>query len=204
MASPSPGDRLWRAKECPQPAEKRNVPICRLESTEEDGVGSGFAELELVAGIELGGTAGLDLNADARGPVYHHGSVGGRQVLDVPDILSIAPDMGMAGRDIVADVGNIALPRCQRADLDAFLTRLNPARGAHHVAVLHAQQSQRMRRRDLVLARDRRCAQRARRRRGAATGRTSAAARPTWNQGGRESKRHRERILRMHSSTSGR
>lgn len=63
-----------------------------LEGTEEDGVGSGFAELELVAGIELGGTAGLDLNADARGPVYHHGSVGGRQVLDVPDILSIAPD----------------------------------------------------------------------------------------------------------------
>ena len=39
-----------------------------LESTEEDGVGSGFAELELVAGIELGGTAGLDLYADARGP----------------------------------------------------------------------------------------------------------------------------------------
>ena len=39
------------------------------------------------------------------------------------------------------------------ADLDAFLTRLNPARDAHRVAVLHAQQSQRMRRRDLVLAR---------------------------------------------------
>ena len=93
-------------------------------------------------------------------PVYHHGSVGGRQVLDVPDILSIAPDMGMAGRDVVGDA---ALPRCQRADLNAFLTRLNPARDAHHVAVLHAQQSQRMRRRDLVLARDRRCAQRARR-----------------------------------------
>lgn len=86
----------------PKCRQKRNVPICRLEGTEEDGVGSGFAELELVAGIELGGTAGLDLNADARGPVYHHGSVGGRQVLDVPDILSIAPDMDMAGRDIVA------------------------------------------------------------------------------------------------------
>ena len=93
MAPPSPGDWLWRAEECPQVRQKRNVPICRLEGTEEDGVGSGFAELELVAGIELGGTAGLDLNADARGPVYHHGSVGGRQVLDVPDILSIAPDM---------------------------------------------------------------------------------------------------------------
>ena len=48
-----------------------------LESAEEDGVGGGFAELELVTGIELGGAAGLDLNADARGPVYHHGSVGG-------------------------------------------------------------------------------------------------------------------------------
>ena len=131
MASPSPGDRLWRAKECPQPAEKRNVPNCRLEGTEEDGVGSGFAELELVAGIELGGTAGLDLNADARGPVYHHGSVGGRQVLNMPDILSIAPDMGMAGRDIVADVGNIALTSGQRANLNTLLTRLNPARGAH-------------------------------------------------------------------------
>lgn len=68
----------------PKCRQKRNVPICRLEGTEEDGVGSGFAELELVAGIELGGTAGLDLNADARGPIYHHGSVGGRQVLDVP------------------------------------------------------------------------------------------------------------------------
>ena len=165
----------------PKCRQKRNVPICRLESTEEDGVGSGFAELELVAGIELGGTAGLDLNADARGPVYHHGSVGGRQVLDVPDILSIAPDMSMAGRDIVADVGNIALTSGQRANLNTLLARLNPARGAHHVAVLHAQQSQRMRRRDLVLARDRRCAQRARRRRVAATGRMSAAARPTWN-----------------------
>ena len=89
--------------------------------------------------------------------------------------------MGMAGRDIVADVGNIALTSGQRANLNTLLTRLNPARGAHHVAVLHAQQSQRMRRRDLVLARDRRCAQRARRRRVAATGRMSAAARPTWN-----------------------
>ena len=204
MAPPSPGDRLWRAKECPQPAEKRNVPICRLEGTEEDGVGSGFAELELVAGIELGGTAGLDLNADARGPVYHHGSVGGRQVLDVPDILSIAPDMGMAGRDIVADVGNIAFTSGQRANLNTLLTRLNPARGAHDKTVLHAQQAQGVRRGGFAFARDRRCAQRARRRRGAATGRTSAAARPTWNQGGRESKRHRERILRMHSSTSGR
>ena len=134
----------------PKCRQKRNVPNCRLEGAEEDGVGSGFAELKLVSGIELGGTAGLDLNADARGPVYHHGSVGGRQVLDVPDILSIAPDMGMAGRDVVGDA---ALPRCQRADLNAFLTRLNPARDAHHVAVLHAQQSQRMRRRDLVLAR---------------------------------------------------
>ena len=107
MASPSPGDRLWRAEKCPKCRQKRNAPNCRLEGTEEDGVGSGFAELELVAGIELGGTAGLDLNADARGPVYHHGSVGGRQVLDVPDILSIAPDMGMAGRDVVGDA---ALP----------------------------------------------------------------------------------------------
>ena len=140
----------------PKCRQKRNVPICRLESTEEDGVGSGFAELELVAGIELGGTAGLDLNADARGPVYHHGSVGGRQVLDKPCARLVAPDMGMAGRDVVGDA---ALPRCQRADLSAFLTRLNPARDAHHVAVLHAQQSQRVRRRDLVLARDRRCAQ---------------------------------------------
>ena len=165
----------------PKCRQKRNVPNYRLEGTKEDGVGSGFAELELVAGIELGGTAGLDLNADARGPVYHHGSVGGRQVLDVPDILSIAPDMGMTGRDIVADVGNIALTSGQRANLNTLLTRLNPARDAHHVAVLHAQQSQRMRRRDLVLARDRRCAQRARRRRVAATGRMSAAARPTWN-----------------------
>lgn len=65
MVPPSPGDWLWRAKECPKvPAGKErpylpaNVPICRLEGTEEDGVGSGFAELELVAGIELGGTAG--------------------------------------------------------------------------------------------------------------------------------------------------
>lgn len=137
----------------PKCRQKRNVPICRLEGTEEDGVGSGFAELELVAGIELGGTAGLDLNADARGPVYHHGSVGGRQVLNVPDILVIAPHVGMASRNVIAHIGDAALPRCQRADLDAFLTRLNPARDAHRVAVLHAQQSQRMRRRDLVLAR---------------------------------------------------
>ena len=159
---------------------KGTSPICRLEGAdaEEDSVGGGFAKSELVAGVELSGAAGLDLDADVRRAVYHHGSVGGRQVLDVPDILSIAPDMGMAGRDVVGDA---ALPRCQRADLNAFLTRLNPARDAHHVAVLHAQQSQRMRRRDLVLARDRRCAQRARRRRVAATGRMSAAARPTWN-----------------------
>ena len=46
----------WSVPKCRQ---KRNVPICRLEGTEEDGVGSGFAELELVAGIELGGTAGV-------------------------------------------------------------------------------------------------------------------------------------------------
>lgn len=45
----------------PKCRQKRNVPICRLESTEEDGVGSGFAELELVAGIELGGTAGVSV-----------------------------------------------------------------------------------------------------------------------------------------------
>lgn len=73
-------------RSAPKCRQKRNAPNCRLEGTEENGVGSGFAELELVAGIELGGTAGLDLNANARGPVYHHGSVGGRQVLDVPDI----------------------------------------------------------------------------------------------------------------------
>ena len=95
----------------PKCRQKRNVPICRLEGTEEDGVGSGFAELELVAGIELGGTAGLDLNADARGPVYHHGSVGGRQVLDVPGILVIAPHVGMASRNVIAHIGDIALPR---------------------------------------------------------------------------------------------
>ena len=104
-------------RSAPKCRQKRNAPNCRLEGTEENGVGSGFAELELVAGIELGGTAGLDLNANARGPVYHHGSVGGRQVLDVPDILSIAPDMDMAGRDIVADVGNIALTSGQRANV---------------------------------------------------------------------------------------
>lgn len=47
-----------------------------LEGAEEDGVGGGFAELELVAWIELGGAAGLHLDADARGPVYHHRAVG--------------------------------------------------------------------------------------------------------------------------------
>ena len=46
-----------------------------LEGTEEDGVGSGFAEFELVAGVELGGAAGLYLNTHTRGPVYHHGAV---------------------------------------------------------------------------------------------------------------------------------
>ena len=146
----------------PKCRQERNVPICRLEGTEEDGVGSGFAELELVAGIELGGTTGLDLNADARGPVYHHGSVGGRQVLDVPDILSIAPDMGMAGRDIVADVGNIALTSGQRANLNTLLTRLNPARGAHDKTVLHAQQAQRVRRGGFAFARSQRHAKRTR------------------------------------------
>ena len=55
---------------------KRKVPICRLEGAEEDGIGGGFAEVELVAGIELGRAAGLHLNADARGPVYHHRAVG--------------------------------------------------------------------------------------------------------------------------------
>lgn len=123
------------------------------EGTEEDGVGCGFSELELVTGVELGGAAGLDLGADVRRVVYRHGSVGGRQVLNVPDILVIAPHVGMASRNVIAHIGDAALPRCQRADLDAFLTRLNPARDAHRVAVLHAQQSQRMRRRDLVLAR---------------------------------------------------
>ena len=124
-----------------------------LEGTEEDDVGGGFAEFELVTGAEPGGAAGLYLNTHTRGPVYHHGAVRGRQVLDKPCARIVAPDMGMAGRDVVTDVGDVALPRCQRADLNTFLTRLNPARGAHHVAVLHAQQSQRMRRRDLVLAR---------------------------------------------------
>lgn len=47
-----------------------------LEGAEEDGVGGGFAELELVTGVELGGTAGLYLNTHARGPVYHHRAVG--------------------------------------------------------------------------------------------------------------------------------
>ena len=44
----------------PKCRQKRNVPNCRLEGAEQDGIGSGFAELELVAGIELGGTAGLE------------------------------------------------------------------------------------------------------------------------------------------------
>lgn len=48
-----------------------------LEGAKEDGVGGGFAEFELVAGVELGGATGLDLNTHARGPVYHHGAVGG-------------------------------------------------------------------------------------------------------------------------------
>ena len=152
-----------------------------LEGAEEDGVGGGFAEFELVAGVELGGAARLYLNTHTRGPVYHHGAVSGRQVLDKPCARIVAPDMGMTGRDVVADVGDVTLPRCQRADLNAFLTRLNPARGTYHVTALHAKQAQRVRRRRLVIARDRRGAQRARRRRGAATGRMSAAARPTWN-----------------------
>ena len=29
----------------------------------------------------------------------------------------------MASRDVITDVGDIALPRCQRADLDAFYAR---------------------------------------------------------------------------------
>ena len=48
-----------------------------LEGAEEDGVGGGFAEFELVAGVELGGAAGLYLNTHTRGPVYHHGAVRG-------------------------------------------------------------------------------------------------------------------------------
>ena len=79
----------------------------------------------------------------------------------------------MASRNVIAHIGDIAFPRRQRTDLHALLTRLNPARSAHHVAVLHAKQAQRMRRRRLVIARDRRGAQRARRRRGAAAGRMS-------------------------------
>ena len=48
-----------------------------LEGAEEDGVGGGFAEFELVAGVELGGAARLYLNTHTRGPVYHHGAVRG-------------------------------------------------------------------------------------------------------------------------------
>lgn len=48
-----------------------------LEGAEEDGVGGGFAEPELVTGVELGGATGLYLNTHARGPVYHHGAVRG-------------------------------------------------------------------------------------------------------------------------------
>lgn len=61
----------------PKCRQERNVPNCRLEGAEEDGVGSGFAELELVAGVEPGGAAGLYLNTHTRGPVYHHGAVRG-------------------------------------------------------------------------------------------------------------------------------
>lgn len=50
--------------------------VQELEGAEEDGVGGGFAKFELVAGIELGGAAGLHLNTHVRGPVYHHGSIG--------------------------------------------------------------------------------------------------------------------------------
>ena len=110
-----------------------------LEGAEEDGVGGGFAEPELVTGVELGAAAGFDLSADVRRAVYHHRSVGGRQVLDVPSILVIAPHVGMARRDVIAHIGDIAFPRRQRTDLHALLTRLNPARGTYHVTVLHAQ-----------------------------------------------------------------
>ncbi len=61
--------------------------------------------------------------------------------------------MGMAGRDIVADVGNIALTSGQRANLNTLLTRLNPARGAHDKTVLHAQQAQGVRRGGFAFAR---------------------------------------------------
>lgn len=81
-----------------------------LESAEEDGVGGGFAELELVTGVELSGAARLDLGADVRRAVYHHGSVGGRQILDVPGILVIAPHVGMASRNVIAHIGDIAFP----------------------------------------------------------------------------------------------
>ena len=106
-----------------------------LEGAEEDGVGGGFAEPELVTGVELGGAAGLDLGANVHRAVYHHGSVGGRQVLDVPGILVVTPHAGMASRDVIAHIGDIAFPRRQRTDLHALLTRLNPARGTYHVTV---------------------------------------------------------------------
>ncbi len=184
-----------------RPVFHRNLLRSRLDGAKEDGVGGGLAEFELVTGIELGGTAGLNLDTDPRDPVYHHGAVGGRQVLDVPDILRIAPDVGMTGRNIVADVGDVALPRSQRTDLNALLARLNPARGTHDKAVLYPQQAQGVRRGGLAFARKRRHAQRTRCRRGPTA---AAAARPNWNQGGRENKRYRERILRMYSSTSDR
>ena len=79
--------------------------------------------------------------------------------------------MGMAGRDIVADVGNIALASGQRANLNTLLTRLNPARGAHDKTVLYAQQAQGVRRGGFAFARGHRHARRTRRGCASATGR---------------------------------
>ena len=79
--------------------------------------------------------------------------------------------MGMAGRDIVADVGNIALTSSQRANLNTLLTRLNPARGAHDKTVLHAQQAQGVRRGGFAFARSQRHAKRTRRGSASATSR---------------------------------
>lgn len=110
MVPPSRATGSDAPRSVPKCRQKRNVPICRLEGAEEDGIDGGFAEFELVAGAEPGGAAGLYLNTHARGPVYHHGAVRGRQVLDKPCARIVAPDMGMAGRDVVADVGDVALP----------------------------------------------------------------------------------------------
>ena len=79
--------------------------------------------------------------------------------------------MGMAGRDIVADVGNIALTSGQRANLNTLLTRLNPARGTHDKTVLYAQQAQGVRRGGFAFARSQRHAKRTRRGCASATGR---------------------------------